>query len=141
VKTEEKRAKNLVSVRRYQATHREEVLERQRKRYRAHRKEILERQHKCYLADRERRLAYYKGVAARRRERQVGRPRPGRCELCHSQGERLLDADHDHVTGIYRGWLCNKCNRALGAANDDPALLRRMALWIEDHRPQLREAL
>jgi hypothetical protein len=38
------------------------------------------------------------------------------------------------VTGSFRGWLCDTCNSALGFANDDPALLRRMARYIEKAR-------
>lgn len=26
-----------------------------------------------------------------------------------------LHADHDHVTGVFRGWLCHPCNTRLGA--------------------------
>lgn len=49
------------------------------------------------------------------------RPEPKRCELCNglpngqAPGLRL---DHDHVTGAFRGWLCDKCNRGLGLLGD-----------------------
>lgn len=34
----------------------------------------------------------------------------GVCKLCERQATRV---DHDHVTGIVRGLLCNRCNIAL----------------------------
>ena len=64
----------------------------------------------------------------------------GRCEVCgrpertvsgngHSFG---LALDHNHATGAVRGILCRPCNVALGAANDDAALLRKLADYLED---------
>jgi len=46
-------------------------------------------------------------------------------------GQKRLAIDHSHTTGRLRGFLCGHCNRALGLANDDPALLRKMADYLE----------
>ncbi len=35
------------------------------------------------------------------------------CQICGNVPHRGLDQDHDHKTGLTRGWLCHKCNRAL----------------------------
>lgn len=43
---------------------------------------------------------------------------------------KSLFVDHDHETGLIRGLLCNKCNRAIGLV-DDPASLRALADYIE----------
>lgn len=45
------------------------------------------------------------------------RPCPDRCESCARIAKLRLD--HDHVTGEFRGWLCNQCNTGLGLLGDD----------------------
>jgi hypothetical protein len=36
------------------------------------------------------------------------------CELCgNAPKSRGLHEDHDHKTGLHRGWLCWRCNNAL----------------------------
>jgi hypothetical protein len=64
----------------------------------------------------------------------------GKCFLCRrpaSGGLRAtarLHVDHDHQGGQIRQLLCNGCNRGLGYLNDDPALLRAAADYIESFR-------
>lgn len=41
-----------------------------------------------------------------------------------------LSVDHCHETGVIRGLLCQKCNRAIGLMNDDPALLRKAISYL-----------
>ena len=41
--------------------------------------------------------------------------------------------DHDHDTGEFRGWLCNKCNSALGWFEDDINHVRRALNYLEKH--------
>jgi hypothetical protein len=66
-------------------------------------------------------------------EKKVGRPRPNMCELCMGQFRKQPHADHDHKTGIYRGWICNRCNSVLGMVRDDTSLLKSMMAWIINH--------
>ncbi len=52
----------------------------------------------------------------------------GVCALC--MGDGPLELDHDHATGLFRGWLCGPCNRFLGHSHDDTSLLRRAIAYL-----------
>ena len=58
----------------------------------------------------------------------------GVCKICGNppSGRFALSVDHDHRTQRVRGLLCGKCNFAIGHANDNPALLRKMAKYLEE---------
>lgn len=47
-------------------------------------------------------------------------PCPVHCECCGKVLEpgKKTHLDHDHVTGKFRGWLCNSCNLGIGALGD-----------------------
>jgi len=68
-------------------------------------------------------------------ERKAGRPRSDVCEACgepDAKGKKLA-FDHCHDKGHFRGWLCHRCNLALGLMRDSPALLNKLADYlIED---------
>lgn len=42
--------------------------------------------------------------------------------------------DHDHNTNTFRGWLCNKCNLALGNLNDDIKRLENATKYLNQSR-------
>src|SRR5262245_38575161 len=71
----------------------------------------------------------------------------GICALCRAVGRRL-DIDHDHrccpgeraCGECFRGMLCRSCNVGLGLFQDDPALLRKAARYIEEAQ-QLKLAI
>jgi hypothetical protein len=54
------------------------------------------------------------------------------CEICESVTN--LDCDHDHETGKVRGWLCRRCNIALGYV-EQPGWLDRATAYITRPRP------
>lgn len=58
----------------------------------------------------------------------------GCCKICQrhqSEFKRPLSVDHDHATGKVRALLCDCCNNMLGKAQDDPAVLRDGATYLE----------
>lgn len=78
-----------------------------------------------------------------RREKRLaeiaGRPRPDVCDICKEPNTRRNDViafDHCHKHGHFRGWLCDRCNTTLGAAEDRPDLLRKMADYLERTSPK-----
>ena len=56
----------------------------------------------------------------------------GVCDICGNLNEhgRPLSIDHSHETGMIRGLLCDRCNRALGAFKDNPTLLQTAADYL-----------
>jgi len=40
------------------------------------------------------------------------------CEICKSDMRKLV-YDHDHKKEVFRGWLCDPCNRGLGMLGDN----------------------
>lgn len=51
-------------------------------------------------------------------------PKPGHSNCC----------DHDHATGRFRGWLCHRCNRAIGLLGDSIELLEKAAQYLRDSK-------
>ena len=55
-----------------------------------------------------------------------------RCIWCLQSFSSVKECvDHDHVTGENRGLLCKSCNVAIGHLRDDPAILLRLAAYLQ----------
>src|SRR5574341_729598 len=55
----------------------------------------------------------------------------GGCAICHATPRNArMAVDHDHRTGLVRGVLCTRCNRALGQFRDDAGLLEEAADYL-----------
>ncbi len=62
----------------------------------------------------------------------------GNCAICQQPETRVnrygnhnLSVDHNHLTGIVRGLLCNACNIALGLFKDDLNILRSAIKYLK----------
>ena len=63
----------------------------------------------------------------------------GRCGICGVPAMELtrrLHMDHDHATGIFRGFLCGKCNKMLGLAMDSQEILIDALHYLMSHQHQ-----
>lgn len=59
---------------------------------------------------------------------------PDKCEVCaipSSEFKKGLCYDHDHQTGKFRGWLCSRCNVALGMTRDRIDVLEKLILYLK----------
>jgi len=56
------------------------------------------------------------------------------CKICHqppAEG-KSLHIDHDHVTGLFRGILCFRCNWYLGLIEKAPETLNNLNKYVKD---------
>lgn len=59
----------------------------------------------------------------------------GQCCICRIKCE-LLCVDHDHITMVVRGLLCQKCNKGLGCFEDDKARMQEAINYLAKDRPK-----
>ncbi len=63
-----------------------------------------------------------------------------KCPVCERTADQLTTygknkksvwvTDHNHATGLFRGWLCHKCNLGLGNLGDNPERCKRAAEYL-----------
>ena len=67
------------------------------------------------------------------------RPEPDHCECCGGlPGRHSMCLDHDHNTGEFRGWLCTKCNSAIGKLGDDLDGVLRAVKYLTETSKKIR---
>ncbi len=64
----------------------------------------------------------------KRSEDVAGRKKPEQCEICGAIGKIVFD--HDHITGKFRGWICGRCNTALGMVMDNSETLVALSNYL-----------
>jgi len=72
----------------------------------------------------------------------IARKQKNLCYICNKpemsknrNGEiRTLSVDHNHITGKYRKLLCSRCNSAIGYAQEDVKILKRMIVYLTKHK-------
>jgi len=67
-----------------------------------------------------------------RRLPEPARPKPEFCECCGGPpGKKALALDHCHVSGEFRGWLCDRCNAGVGMLGDSIDGLMNAVRYLE----------
>lgn len=79
---------------------------------------------------------YLKKYTKKKLEEKAGRLMPDQCEIFGALTSELkyrLSFDHDHNTGRFRGWICTRCNIALGLVKDNIGLLEAMIKYLKSN--------
>lgn len=74
-----------------------------------------------------------RAIKRKHRYGEISRPEPACCEACRIpfSGYHGSCVDHDHKTGVFRGWLCNDCNLALGYLKDSKERIIQLRQYLE----------
>ena len=63
------------------------------------------------------------------------------CAICKgsvSHSRRRLPVDHDHMTGLVRGILCDPCNLMLGFSKDNIQILESAIKYLKNNMASLK---
>lgn len=66
-------------------------------------------------------------------------PEGTRCELCNTT--KKLVFDHDHEKNVFRGWLCDPCNRSMGVLGDDAKSLLKTVAYLSKGNTEALELI
>lgn len=56
----------------------------------------------------------------------------GKCRICEAAEGEKLHVDHHHDSGLVRGLLCGKCNKAIGLLDEDPQLFEAATSYLRE---------
>lgn len=85
--------------------------------------------HKDYYRDRQYRSKY--GITLKDFE-EMSLKQEHKCDIC-KRFVKKLHIDHNHKTGKIRKLLCTNCNRGLGYAQEDIAVLENMIRYLKEN--------
>jgi ribosomal protein RSM22 (predicted rRNA methylase) len=126
------REKNAEKVRtdraRYKDAHREKINAEERTRYHATKAEKSQTPEWKARIKRNNMARPAKVLA--RNEITLGRVKPAVCEACGGNDGGIV-FDHCHEHGHARGWLCDRCNVALGCLRDNIDRLHKLIAYLE----------
>lgn len=56
----------------------------------------------------------------------------GVCAICGGESGRrpFFDIDHEHDSGLFRGFLCHRCNKGLGLLGDDTKSIKKALEYL-----------
>lgn len=77
------------------------------------------------------------GIDARTRIKNAPRQKPDQCDICGAFGigfKKGLCLDHNHKTGEFRGWICLRCNFALGMVKDNTETLVALVEYLKRNK-------
>lgn len=60
--------------------------------------------------------------------RRATREKTEYCEICDKKCNTVFD--HNHSTGLFRGWICHECNISLGMVRDRIEILNKMISYL-----------
>ena len=65
-------------------------------------------------------------------------PVPKVCRCCRKAPDpnsfrNKLQLDHDHITGEFRGWICDNCNVSLSRAGDTIEGVKNLLTYLEEY--------
>ena len=71
-------------------------------------------------------------------KRNAPRKMPDNCECCgRPRGKKSLCCDHIHGSDLFRGWICQACNKGIGMTIDDPDIGHKKVLrYYKKHDPK-----
>jgi hypothetical protein len=120
---------------------RERILEERKKRYKLKKEEVTRCNREWYLNNKEKSQRTRRDWQLRKRSgitleeyENVLKDQDNKCAICKNDsagGRGHFHADHDHLSGKFRGLLCQKCNMALGLIKDDIIIAQNIVSYLE----------
>jgi hypothetical protein len=146
-----KKKKRKIQRNQYYLNHKNSVLEYSSQYYTDHKNKIINQNKQYYLNNKEkihkRHKKHYLNNQDKIKESFIQRrykltkeqyiellaKQNNKCAICNNTFTKTPFVDHDHITGVVRGLLCNKHNSLLGFANDNIEILNNAIKYLQLH--------